>query len=351
MKQSLWLDDITRTLLDSGELRRYVDAGSITGVTSNPSTFDKAIAGSDAYDTAIASLSRAQLSDEDLFTELALEDLRRAADLLRPVFDATDGIDGWVSMELAPTLADDSAASIDAASRLFEQAGCRNLFVKIPGTPAGLAAIEESIYRGVPVNVTLLFSREQYLAAADAHLRGLKRRVLAGRSPRVASVASLFVSRWDQAANASLAPPLRHQLGIAVAGRTYRAHRDWLSSARWRALAVAGAQPQKLLWASTGTKSPEVPETLYAAALSAPDTIATLPEKTLRSFLEQGPPRTPMAEDGLTAEATLARIGESGIDVDALAQRLQREGVEAFLKSWRHLMQCIASKRTAIAKG
>ena len=346
--QSLWLDNITREILDNGTLRRYVDEFSVTGLTSNPTIFDEAIGNSAAYDDGIRDKAKAGKSGEALFMELALEDLRRAADLFRPVFDATDGVDGWVSMEVSPLLASDTSGSIDAAARIHGQAERRNLYVKIPGTPEGVPAIEESIFDGVPINVTLLFSREQYIAAAEAYLRGIERRIAAGRDPRVASVASLFVSRWDKAVSDRAPPELRNRLGIAIAGRTYRAYRELLASARWRKLAAAGARPQRLLWGSTGTKDPKAPDTLYVEALAAPDTIDTMPEKTLRAFAEHGEIKGVMAEDGGDAEAVLARFAKAGIDTDALAIQLQRDGAQAFVKSWQELMTRIAEKSDAL---
>jgi transaldolase len=343
--QSLWLDNITRDLLASGTLRRYIDEWSITGLTSNPTIFDEAIGGSGAYDRAIAQSARGALSDESLFMELALDDLCRAADLLRPTFAATAGVDGWVSMEVSPLLVDDAAGTIEAAARIFAQAGRPNLFVKIPGTRAGIVAIEESIFNGVPINVTLLFSREQYLAAAEAYLRAIERRIGAGHNPRVESVASLFVSRWDKATHDIAPPELQNRLGIAVAGITYRAYRELLVSARWQALADGGAHPQRLLWASTGTKDPKAPDCLYVEALAAPDTIDTMPEKTLRAFADHGRVSAEMAADGVAAAATLERFSEAGVDIDKLAARLQREGAESFAKSWRRLLERVASKR------
>lgn len=349
LRQSLWLDNITRDLLDHGGLRRYAEDFCLTGLTSNPTIFAQAIGGSVAYDASIRAKAAAGKSGEALFVELALEDLRRAADLFRPAFDATEGVDGWVSMELSPLLVDDTAGSVAAAARIRRQADRPNLYVKIPGTPAGVPAIEESIYAGVPINVTLLFSREHYVAAAEAYLRGIERRIAAGRDPRVASVASLFVSRWDRAVSATVPADLRNRLGIAIAGRTYRAYRELLASARWRKLAAAGARPQRLLWASTGTKDPAAPQTLYLEALAAPDTIDTIPEKTLHAFAEHGVVHGAMAEDGGDAEAVLAQFGKAGIDVDALAARLQREGAQAFVQSWHELMQRIDAKSEALA--
>ena len=348
--QSLWLDNISRVILDDGTLRRYVNEFSITGLTSNPTIFDEAIGKTDAYDEGIRDKAKAGKSSEALFVELALEDLRRAADLFRPVFDTTDGVDGWVSMEVSPLFANDTAGSIDAAARIHRQAATPNLYVKIPGTPEGVPAIEQSIFDGVPINVTLLFSREQYIAAADAYLRGIERRIAVGRDPRVASVASLFVSRWDKAVEGKAPPELRNRLGIAMAGRTYRAYRELLASPRWRRLAAAGARPQRLLWASTGTKDPAASDTLYVEALAAPDTIDTIPEKTLRAFAEHGAINGVMAEDGGDAEAVLASVAKAGIDVDALAIQLQRDGAHAFVTSWNKLMTRIADKSDALVR-
>jgi transaldolase len=347
--QSLWLDNITRELLDNGTLQRYIDDYAITGLTSNPSIFDEAIGGSAAYDVGIRDKTQAGLSGEALFVELALEDLRRAADLFRPAFDATGGVDGWVSMELSPLLAADTAGSIEAAARIHRQGDRANLFVKIPGTPEGVPAIEESIFNGVPINVTLLFSAEQYRASAEAYLRGIERRIEAGLNPVVESVASLFVSRWDKATADKLPTNLRNKLGIAIGQRTYRAYREMLDSPRWRRLAEAGAHPQRLLWASTGTKDPDASDILYVQALAAPDTIDTLPEKTLRAFADHGRIEHVMAVDGGDAEATLQRIAGAGIDVDAVATQLQRDGAQAFTKSWQQLLQRIADKAGASA--
>lgn len=346
--QSLWLDNITREMLDSGTLQRYVREFSITGLTSNPTIFDAAIGGTGAYDEAIRDKAGAGKGREALFMELALEDLRRAADLFRPVFDATGGIDGWVSMEVSPLLATDTSGSIDAAVRIHRQADRPNLFVKIPGTPEGIPAIEESIFSGVPINVTLLFSREQYLASANAYLRGIERRLAGGLDPRVDSVASLFVSRWDKAVSGKVSAELHNRLGIAVATRAYRAYRDLLTSPRWLKLAAAGARPQRLLWASTGTKDPAAPETLYVEALAAPDTIDTMPEKTLRAFAEHGKIAGAAIQDSGDAEAVLARFKKIGIDIDALAIQLQHDGAQAFVASWKQLMQRIGDKSKAL---
>ncbi len=347
--QRIWLDNITRTLLKGGGLQRYIDEFSVTGLTSNPTIFDHAIADTHAYDESIRSRAAAGQRGEALFVELALEDLRGAAGLFRPIYDATDGVDGWVSMELSPLIANDTAKSIEAAARISRQADRPNLFVKIPGTAEGVPAIEASIFAGVPINVTLLSSREQYVAAAEAYLRGIERRIAAGLNPRVASVASLFVSRWDNAVIDKVPADLRNRLGIAVATRTYQAYRELLASDRWRSLAAAGARPQRLLWASTGTKDPQASDTLYIEALAAPDTITTVPEKTLHAFAEHGELKGKLPEDGGDAGAVLERVARAGIDVHALAGRLQREGAQAFAKSWQSLMQHIDETAASLA--
>jgi transaldolase len=348
--QSLWLDNITRTLLDDGTLARYIAEDSITGLTSNPSIFDAAIGDGAAYDADIRAKTLAGLSGEKLFIELALDDLRRAADLFRPTFDATDHVDGWVSMEVSPLLAADTAGSIAAARQIHDQAQRANLFVKIPGTPKGVPAIEEAIFAGIPINVTLLFSCAQYQAVAEAYLRGIERRLQAGLNPRVASVASLFVSRWDVAANKQLPSELHNRLGIAVAQQTYRAYRALIVSPRWQKLAAAGAPLQRLLWASTGSKDPATSDTLYVSALAAPDTIDTIPEKTLHAFAEHGQLHGVMATDGGEAEATLAQISKAGVDIDALATQLQHDGAASFVKSWGQLLQRIADKSSALSE-
>ncbi len=342
--QSLWLDSISRDLLDLGDWQRYVDEFSITGLTSNPTIFDEALRDSNAYDAGIGEKVRAGQSGEALFLELALEDLRRAADSLRPVFEATEGTDGWVSMEVSPLLANDTAATIEAAASIFAQADRPNLFVKIPGTPAGVPAIEESIFDGVPINVTLLFSPEQYLACAEAYLRGIARRIAAGRDPKVASVASLFVSRWDKAVRDKVPPELHNRLGIAVSCLVYRAYRELLLSARWKEMSATGARPQRLLWASTGTKDPKAPDTLYVEALIAPDTINTIPERTLRAFADHGRVGELICADSQVAEAILLRFKEAGIDLQALAKQLQDDGAASFVKSWQKLLQQVAAK-------
>jgi transaldolase len=348
--QSLWLDNITRGLLGSGTLARYIRDLSVTGLTSNPTIFDNAIREGERYGEAIREKAAAGKSGEALFFELALEDLTQAADAFRPVHDATGGIDGWVSLEVSPLLADDTAATVKAAAQLHARGQRPNLFIKIPGTPAGLPAIEETIFAGVPVNVTLLFSREHYVAAAKAYLRGIERRVAAGRDPGVGCVASVFVSRWDVAVEDKVPAALRNRLGVAIAMRTYRAYLELLASPRWRKLAAAGARPQRLLWASTGTKDPGASDVLYVEALAAPDTINTMPEKTLLAFADHGKLKGAMRADADDAEALLAEFARAGVDDAALAIRLQHEGTAAFAKSWRGLLDRIAAKIDALPK-
>jgi transaldolase len=342
--QSLWLDHITRGLLDGGGLARYVRDFSVTGLTSNPTIFDQAIRKSDEYDPAIRAKVAGGRSGEDLFFELALEDLTRAADLLRPIHDATNRVDGWVSLEVSPKLAYDTASTIAAAKDLFARARRPNLFIKIPGTPDGIPAIEECISAGIPINVTLLFSREHYLAAAEAYIRGIERRVADGANPFVPSVASLFVSRWDAAVSKTVPDALRGQLGIAIAKRTYKAYRDLLACDRWLRLLNQGARSQRLLWASTGTKDPDAPDVLYVKSLAAPHTVNTMPEKTLLALADHGEIGAMLPHDGGDAESVLARFAEAGIDADALAEKLQRDGADAFVASWDDLLACIADK-------
>ena len=346
--QSLWIDNITRQMLDDGTLSRYIGELSITGLTSNPTIFEHAIGKGSAYDEQIATLARSGRFGEDLFTQLALHDLTRAADLFKPVHDAT-GVDGWVSLEVSPLIVDDAARTIQAAARLHAAAARPNVYIKIPGTKAGVEAMEASIFAGVPINVTLLFSREQYLAAAEAYLRGIERRLAAGLEPKVESVASLFVSRWDAAVKDQLPAGQRNRLGIAIARRTYKAYRELLASARWQKLAAAGAHPQRLLWASTGTKDPDAPDTLYIEALAAPDTVDTIPDKTLAAFAGHGTVGAPMPLDGGDAEAVIAELRALGVDDAALAERLQQEGADAFAKSWRSLLDGIADKAAQLA--
>lgn len=344
--QSLWLDNITRELLTRGTLARYIQDFSITGLTSNPTIFEHAIGAGDSYDASIREKAARGLSGETLFFELALEDLRQAADLFRETHESTHGVDGWVSLELSPLLANDTSGSVKAAMRQHAQAARSNLFIKIPGTREGVPAIEESIFAGVPINVTLLFSREQYLAAAEAYLRGIERRIDAGLDPNVASVASLFVSRWDVAVKDNVSPSLQNRLGIAIAMQTYKAYCELLASSRWQKLVAANARPQRLLWASTGTKDPKAPDTLYMEALAAPNTINTIPEKTLHAFADHGKLGVAMPIDGGDAEAVLDAFRGEGIDIEALASRLQVEGAAAFSNSWRALLSTLQRKST-----
>jgi len=348
--QSLWLDNITRELLNSGTLKRYIDELSVTGLTSNPTIYDHAIKNGAAYDPAIRENVARKRNGEDTFCDLALGDLTRAADLFRPIYDRTNGVDGWVSLEVSPLLAHDTARTVAAAKNLSALAGRPNLLIKIPGTEEGLLAIEEVIFVGVPVNVTLLFSREQYTAAAGAYLRGIERRIVAGLNPQVGSVASIFVSRWDAAVAGKVPETLNNRLGIAVAGRIYKAYLDLLKDPRWRRAYNAGARPQRLLWASTGTKDPKASDTLYVKSLAAPFTVNTMPEKTLSALVEHGAIGSPMAEDGGDCEKVLEQFAQSGVTVDDLAARLQDEGAKAFVRSWNDLMTVIASKTDAVTQ-
>jgi transaldolase len=346
--QSIWLDNITRDLLNSGTLKRYVAELSVTGLTSNPTIFDHAIKNSTAYDAAIREKLSKGKSGEALFFELALEDITRAADLFRPIYDQTEGVDGWVSLEVSPLLAHDTASTLAAAKDLHARAGRPNLFIKIPGTKEGLPAIEEAIFAGIPINVTLLFSREQYVAAAEAFLRGIERRIDAGLRPAVGSVASVFISRWDSAVMGKVPDSLRDQLGIAVAKRTYKAYRGLLATPRWQRIFNAGARPQRLLWASTGTKDPKASDVLYIKALAAPFTVNTMPEGTLKALADHGELGTILPANGGNCEEVLGQFAKAGIDVDSLAAQLQDEGAKSFVKSWNELMAVITSKSAAL---
>ena len=348
--QSIWLDNITRDLLTSGTLKRYIDELSVTGLTSNPTIFDHAIKNSSAYDVAIREDLAKGKSGEALFFDLALEDLTQAADLFRPIYDRTNGVDGWVSLEVSPLLAYDTASTLAAAKELHARAGRPNLLIKIPGTKEGLPAIEEAIFAGVPINVTLLFSREHYVAAAEAFLRGIERRIDAGLKPDVGSVASVFISRWDAAVATKVPAALTNKLGIAIANRTYKAARDLLGSPRWQRIYNAGARPQRLLWASTGTKDPKASDVLYIKALAAPFTVNTMPEGTLKALADHGELSEIMSADGGACEAVLDQFGKAGIDVDALAAQLQEEGAKSFVASWKDLMGVIDSKCAAMQK-
>ena len=348
--QSIWLDNITRDLLTSGTLKRYIDELSVTGLTSNPTIFDHAIKNSRSYDSAIREKAKAGKSGEDLFFELALEDLTRAADLFRPIWERTGSVDGWVSLEVSPVLAHDTASTLAAAKDLHTRAWRRNLLIKIPGTKEGLPAIEEAIFAGIPVNVTLLFSPEQYVAAAEAFLRGIERRIAEGHNPEVGSVASVFISRWDTAVKDSVPEALQNQLGIAVAKQTYKAYRQLLGSPRWQRVFNSGARPQRLLWASTGTKDPSASDILYVKSLAAPFTVNTMPEGTLKALADHGALGGILTPDGGDSAEVLARFAAAGVDVNALAARLQDEGAKSFVASWRELMDVIASKTAALDK-
>jgi transaldolase len=348
--QSLWLDNITRDLLESGALQRYVDELSVTGLTSNPTIFDHAIKNSSAYDKSIGDGSSKGKVGEELFFELALNDITRAADLFRPIYNRTNTVDGWVSLEVSPLLAHDTARTLAAAKQLFTRAARPNLLIKIPGTKEGLPAIEEAIFAGISVNVTLLFSREHYVAAAEAFVRGIERRMDAGLNPNVGSVASVFVSRWDAAVADKVPAALRNQLGLAIAKRTYKAARELLSSPRWQRIYNAGARPQRLLWASTGTKDPTASDILYVKGLAAPFTINTMPEKTLQALATHNELGSILPADGGDCEESLAEFARAGIDVNALAANLQDEGAKSFVKSWNELMAVIASKCEALKK-
>lgn len=346
--QSLWLDNITRDLLKTGTLERYIDDLGITGLTSNPTIFDHAFQKSAAYDDGIRQKLKAGQSGEQLFFSLALEDLTAAADLFRPIHDRTAGVDGWVSLEVSPLLAHDTKSTVAEAKELHARAGRRNLFIKIPGTLEGLPAIEEAIFAGIPVNVTLLFSRAHYVAAAEAYLRGIERRIAAGLSPVVGSVASLFISRWDVAVAKTVAPELEDKLGIAVGKQVYNAYCELIQSPRWLRVFNYGARPQRLLFASTGTKDPSASDVLYVEHLAAPLTVNTMPENTLKAYAEHGKLGAPVTRDGGDAEAVLGRFAANGVDLDALAAKLQNDGAASFVASWNELMDGLKAKSGAL---
>lgn len=345
--QSIWLDNITREMLDSGQLQRYIDDYSVTGLTSNPSIFDKAIAAG-GYDDAIREKAQGDIDREHLFFELAIEDLRRAADLFRPVHDRTNGVDGFVSLEVSPLLAYDTASTVKAAKELHERADRPNLFIKIPGTAEGLPAIEEAIASGVPVNVTLLFDSKQYVAAAEAYMRGVERRVEAGQDPAIESVASVFMSRWDVSVKDEVSASLRNRLAIAVGAQCYRAYRELLDSDRWQRLENQGARAQRLLFASTSTKDPAAPDTLYVKALAAENTVNTMPDTTLEAFHDHGDVGDPLPADGGDSAATLREFEAAGVDLHALAAKLQKQAAEGFVASWNDLMAHIDEQTRAL---
>ena len=350
MGQSLWLDNITRKLLTSGTLKQYITELSVTGLTSNPTIFDHAISKYDFYDTAIQTMhDGGTTSPEAIFFSLAIEDLQHAADLFRPVYDQTLGVDGFVSLEVSPLLAYDTAETLAAAKELFSRAKRPNLFIKIPGTNEGIPAIEEAIFSGIPVNVTLLFSPQQYLAAAQAYTRGIQRRIAAKLDPRVASVASVFISRWDKAIMGKGPESLRNKLGVAVGYTIYKAYRDLLGDESWKKLIAGGAMPQRLLWASTGTKDPSASDTFYITALAAPDTVNTMPEETLLAFANHGKLGSPMTTDVTEADKILQQAAQAGFTVDKLGAQLQKEGAESFVKSWSDLLTVVGRKSSALA--
>jgi transaldolase len=347
--QSLWLDNITRTMLGDGTLARYIDELSVTGLTSNPTIFDKAISGGDAYDEQIAEVAPTVETTEDTFFELATRDLQGAADLFAPVHERTAGVDGFCSLEVSPLIADDTEGTIAQAARLHGKAARDNIYIKIPGTEAGLPAIEESIFAGIPINVTLLFSTEQYLAAADAYLKGIERRIEAGLDPDIASVASIFMSRWDVAIKDEAPAELKNKLGLAVGRHAYRAYRELLDSPRMQRLMNEGARPQRLLWASTGTKDPEASDVLYIEGFASPFTVNTMPEPTLHAFADHGEVGDPMPADGGDCDEMLARFESAGIGVQELAARLQEEGKKAFADSWADMLESIETEREKVA--
>ena len=348
--QSLWLDNITRDMLNSGTLKRYIDEFSVTGLTSNPTIFEHAIEKSSAYDAQLQQQAATGKSGEELFFEVALQDVTRAADLFRPIYDRTNGVDGFASLEVSPLLAYDTASTLREVKDLYARANRPNVFIKIPGTKEGVPAIEESIFQGIPINVTLLFSREHYLAASDAFFRGIERRLDAGLNPNVPSVASIFVSRWDVAVAQKLPSELRNQLGIAIAMRTYKAARAQISSPNWQRIYNAGARPQRLLWASTGTKDPSASDILYVKALAAPFTVNTMPEATLKALAQHDHIESILPADGGDCEESLAKFTKAGVDLDALAAQLQKEGAESFTKSWNSLMDVVSSKSAVLKK-
>ena len=346
--QSLWLDNITRALLTSGTLKKYIDELSVTGLTSNPTIFDKAITGSNDYDAGIKELLGQGFEGEKLFFELAIQDLTQAAGLFSGIHSQTNGVDGWVSLEVSPKLAYDSNTTIEQAKALHAKADCSNLFIKVPGTPEGLPAIEELIYAGVPINVTLLFDSDQYCAAADAYMKGLERRQAEGKDMVVGSVASVFISRWDKGTMDKVGDDLKNKLGIAVAQETYRSYCTTYQSDRWKALEAAGAQPQRLLWASTGTKDPSLPENYYVTALAAPDTVNTMPENTLLAFGESGVVEGPMSVDGGDCDEMIKKFADAGVDKCEFAHQLQVDGAKSFVDSWDQLIGCIQSKASVL---
>jgi transaldolase len=345
---SLWLDNLTREMLDNGVLTNYITDLSVTGLTSNPSIFEAAIAKTDYYDKAISKISYSGLSDEDVFFSLAIKDIHRAADLFLPVYQKTNGLDGFVSIEVSPLLAYDTENTIKAAKEIHRKVNRPNAFIKIPGTPQGLPAIEMAIAAGIPVNVTLLFSAEQYLAAAEAYLRGIEARINKGLNPDIRSVASVFVSRWDKAVADTSPLELRNKLGIAIMQKTFQVYCQFLSSQKVKRVMNFGVFPQRLLWASTGTKDPNASDILYVKNLVAPYTVNTIPEKTLLAFADHGETGEPLTGDTKSADQIISQFEALSVNYQQLAVQLQKEGAEAFNQSWGNLLKAINYKRTRL---
>ncbi len=346
--QSIWLDNITRTMLDDGTIQGFIDDLSVTGLTSNPSIFDKAIA-TGAYDDAIRAAAGNGQNAEEIFFDLAIDDLRRAADMFLGIHERTDGVDGWVSLEVSPELAHDTDATVAAAIDLHARAGRSNLFIKIPGTPEGLPAIEKAIAAGIPVNVTLLFDKAQYLAAADAYLKGIEQRIAAGLNPVVESVASVFMSRWDKAVADKVPYELKDRLALAVGADLYQAYRELMDSDRWQRLEASGARMQRLLFASTSTKDPASPDTLYVTGLVAPMTVNTMPDNTLEAFADHGVVGAHLPADGGDCQMILHAFTDAGIDLESLAAQLQTEGAASFVDAWHDLIGHVAAQVTSVS--
>lgn len=342
---SLWLDNITRKMLDNGVLQQYITEFSVTGLTSNPSIFEAAIAKTGDYDEAIRKGSNDGLSDEEVFFNLAIEDIQRAADLFLPAYKATNGLDGYVSIEVSPLLAFDAENTIKAAKAIHDKVNRPNVFIKIPGTRQGLRAIERSIAEGIPINVTLLFSAEQYEAAANAYLKGVESRIEKGLNPDIRSVASVFISRWDKAVADKTPDGLKNKLGLAVSHKIYYSYLIFLGSQRIHKAMNSGVMPQRLLWASTGTKDPNASDILYVKNLVVPYTVNTIPENTLHAFADHGDSSQLMPGNIIEAEEIISQFKDLSVDYFQLAEQLQSEGAEAFRKSWYNLLESIALKR------
>jgi transaldolase len=347
--QSLWLDSINRAMLGSGDLARYVDQLAVTGLTSNPTILGHAMAASHDYEGSLrALLAQGVSGPQDLVYAAAFEDLGQAANLFRPAWQASGGEDGYVSVEVPPDLAYDAPATVALARHLHAMAGFPNLLVKVPGTPQGLTVLEELVDAGIGVNVTLLFSDTHYLRTAEAYMRALERRLARGEDLAVPSVASVFVSRWDKAADSLLPKPLHGRLGVAMAQKVYSSYQSLLASDRWRDLEAGGARPQRVLWASTSAKDPALPDTYYVEKLASPGTINTMPEKTLIAFADHGTVGEMLRDDYASGEETVAEVAAKGVDVDALGESLQRQGARAFSADWSALLDAIAAKASSI---